>query len=59
MAAAALANILTGTPPDHWIAIVGQIVRQDGLSLIVAAEGYAQGRHIARPLLYTGDVYRR
>ena len=28
----------TGTPPGHWIAIVGQIARNDGLSLTAAAE---------------------
>ena len=32
----------TGTPPGHWVAITGQIVRQDGLSLMAAAEGYAR-----------------
>ena len=32
----------TGTPPGHWIAIMGQIARNDGLSLIAAAEGYAR-----------------
>jgi PAP2 superfamily len=32
----------TGTPPGHWIAIVSQIARQDGLSLMAAAEGYAR-----------------
>ncbi len=32
----------TGTPPGHWIAIVGQIARNDGLSLMAAAEGYAR-----------------
>ena len=31
----------TGTPPGHWIAIVGQIARNDGLSLTAAAEVYA------------------
>jgi hypothetical protein len=32
----------TGTPPGHWIAIVGQIARNEGLSLMAAAEGYAR-----------------
>lgn len=32
----------TGTPPGHWIAIVSQIVRNDGLSLAAAAEAYAR-----------------
>jgi hypothetical protein len=32
----------TGTPPGHWIAIVGQIARKDGLSLAAAAEAYAK-----------------
>jgi PAP2 superfamily len=32
----------TGTPPGHWVAIVGQIARNDGLSLMAAAEGYAR-----------------
>jgi hypothetical protein len=32
----------TGTPPGHWIAIVSQIVRKDGLSLAAAAEAYAR-----------------
>ena len=32
----------TGTPPGHWIAIVGQIARNDGLSLVAAAEAYAR-----------------
>ena len=32
----------TGTPPGHWIAIMGQIARNDGLSLMAAAEGYAR-----------------
>jgi PAP2 superfamily len=32
----------TGTPPGHWIAIVGQIARTDGLSLMAAAEGYVR-----------------
>jgi hypothetical protein len=30
----------TGTPPGHWVAIVGQIARNDGLSLMTAAEAY-------------------
>ena len=33
---------MTGTPPGHWVAIVGQIARSDGLSLMAAAEGYAR-----------------
>jgi PAP2 superfamily len=32
----------TGTPPGHWIAIVGQIARSDDLSLMAAAEGYVR-----------------
>ena len=32
----------TGTPPGHWIAIVSQIARNDGLSLASAAEAYAR-----------------
>jgi PAP2 superfamily len=32
----------TGTPPGHWIAIVGQIARNDDLSLVAAAEAYAR-----------------
>ena len=32
----------TGTPPGHWIAIVSQIARNDGLSLARAAEAYAR-----------------
>jgi membrane-associated phospholipid phosphatase len=32
----------TGTPPGHWIAIVSQIARNDGLSLAAAAEAYAR-----------------
>jgi hypothetical protein len=32
----------TGTPPGHWIAIVGQLARHDGLSLMAAAEAYAR-----------------
>jgi hypothetical protein len=32
----------TGTPSGHWIAIVGQIARNDGLSLMAAAEGYVR-----------------
>jgi PAP2 superfamily len=32
----------TGTPPGHWIAIVGQLARHEGLSLMAAAEGYAR-----------------
>jgi hypothetical protein len=32
----------TGTPPGHWIAIVGQIARNDRLSLAAAAEAYAR-----------------
>jgi hypothetical protein len=33
---------VTGTPPGHWIAIVGQIARHDDLSLATAAEAYAR-----------------
>jgi hypothetical protein len=32
----------TGTPPGHWIAIVGQLARNNGLSLMAAAEAYAR-----------------
>jgi membrane-associated phospholipid phosphatase len=32
----------TGTPSGHWIALVGQIARNDGLSLAAAAEAYAR-----------------
>jgi hypothetical protein len=32
----------TGTPPGHWIAIVSQIARKEGLSLARAAEAYAR-----------------
>jgi hypothetical protein len=32
----------TGTPPGHWVAIMGQMVKRDGLSLMAAAEGYAR-----------------
>jgi hypothetical protein len=34
--------VATGTPPGHWIAIVGQIARNDGLSLADAAEAYVR-----------------
>lgn len=36
------APVATGTPPGHWIALVGQIARNDGLSLAAAAEAYAR-----------------
>jgi hypothetical protein len=32
----------TGTPPGHWVAIMGQLARHDGLSLMAAAEGYVR-----------------
>jgi hypothetical protein len=32
----------TGTPAGHWIAIVGQLARHEGLSLMAAAEGYVR-----------------
>jgi hypothetical protein len=32
----------TGTPPGHWVAIMGQLAKHDGLSLMAAAEGYAR-----------------
>jgi hypothetical protein len=32
---------VTGTPPGHWMAIVGQMARNYGLSLMAAAEAYA------------------
>jgi hypothetical protein len=33
---------VTGTPPGHWVAIVGQLARNDDLSLAEAAEAYAR-----------------
>lgn len=33
---------ITGTSSGHWMAIVGQIARNDGLSLAEAAEAYAK-----------------
>jgi membrane-associated phospholipid phosphatase len=33
---------VTGTPSGHWVAIVGQIARNNGLSLAAAAEAYAK-----------------
>ncbi len=32
----------TGTPPGHWIAIVGQLARNERLSLMTATEAYAR-----------------
>jgi hypothetical protein len=32
----------TGTPPGHWVAIVSQLTRNEGLSLMTAAEAYAR-----------------
>jgi PAP2 superfamily len=32
----------TGTPSGHWIAIMGQLARNDSLSLMAAAEGYVR-----------------
>jgi hypothetical protein len=32
----------TGTPPGHWIAVVGQLARREELSLMAAAEAYAR-----------------
>jgi hypothetical protein len=32
----------TGTPPGHWTAITSQIARNDGLSLMAAAEAFAR-----------------
>jgi hypothetical protein len=32
----------TGTPAGHWVAIVGQLARHEGLSLMAAAEGYVR-----------------
>jgi membrane-associated phospholipid phosphatase len=32
----------TGTPPGHWIAIVGQLARNNNLSLMATAEAYAR-----------------
>jgi len=34
--------VATGTPPGHWIALVGQFARNDALSLAAAAEAYAR-----------------
>lgn len=36
------APLTTGTPPGHWIALVGQLARSDDLSLMAAAEAYAK-----------------
>jgi hypothetical protein len=33
---------VTGTPPGHWIAIVSQLARNQGMSLMAAAEAYAR-----------------
>jgi hypothetical protein len=33
---------VTGTPPGHWMAIVGQLARNHRLSLMAAAEAYAR-----------------
>jgi hypothetical protein len=33
---------VTGTPPGHWIAIMGQLARNDRLSLMTAAAGYVR-----------------
>ncbi len=32
----------TGTPPGHWIAIVGQLSRNNGLSLMASSEAFAR-----------------
>lgn len=32
----------TGTPPGHWVALVGSLLERDGLALDVAAEAYAR-----------------
>jgi hypothetical protein len=32
----------TGRPPGHWMAIMGQVARNDDLSLMQAAEGFAR-----------------
>jgi len=32
----------TGTPPGHWVAIVGRLARTHDLSLMAAAEAYAR-----------------
>ena len=32
----------TGTPPGHWIAIVGQVSRNSGLTLMASAEAFAR-----------------
>jgi len=36
------AAAVTGTPPGHWIALVGQIARSESLSLSAAAEAFAR-----------------
>jgi membrane-associated phospholipid phosphatase len=33
---------VTGTPPGHWVAIVGQFARHQSLALMAAAEAYAR-----------------
>jgi hypothetical protein len=53
----------TGTPPGHWIAITGQIVRADRLSLTAAAEAFARvGVAVADAFIscwHTKYVYNR
>jgi hypothetical protein len=34
--------VTTGTPPGHWVSIVGQVCEQTGAMLDVAAEAYAR-----------------
>ena len=38
----------TGTPPGHWMAIVSQLARNDGLSLAATAEAYARSASPSR-----------
>jgi hypothetical protein len=33
--------VITGTPPGHWVGIIGQIIEQKGMSLDKAAQTYA------------------
>lgn len=55
----------TGTPPGHWIAIVGQFARHEPLSLMTAAESYVRlGLTVADAFIscwhtkYTYDLLR-
>jgi hypothetical protein len=51
----------TATPPGHWVAILGQVLTQEGAGLDVAAEGYAKlGIAVADAFItcwYTKYVY--